>query len=414
VARHDSTRFLNIPGVANYLTQDEEASGIIEAESILGPGMFLLVDQAHYGISGDIVEGGQLLAFYNPDTYNSTPEINITGNSVTIVDGDNTPVTGDNTDFGNANTGSPVTKTFVIQNQGPGTLKITDISFFGANKNQFTLVSPPSFPLNVAGNTSQSITVQFLPMVAGVHNATINIVSNDFSESTYDFALKGMGISFPEINMIGNGVTILDGDITPGSVNNTDFGTVLKGQDKTQTFVIQNTGLGILAVSGITFTGTNVGEFTLVSPPTFPLNITTGNNQTISVKFTPTAKGIRTATINIASSDTDEVVYDYALQGNCFEPTSIASNSASQSFAKLYPNPTSDMVTVDMTLTKDEKVVINVLDVNGKLALAGVEKDLHAGEQQMNINTSGLQNGVYFVQVTAGSITTKMKLVVMH
>ena len=29
--------------------------------------MFLLVDQAHYAIPGDAVEGGQILALYNPD-----------------------------------------------------------------------------------------------------------------------------------------------------------------------------------------------------------------------------------------------------------------------------------------------------------------------------------------------------------
>jgi len=60
VAYHDSTRF--ITGAANFLTIDEEASGIIDASAILGAGTYLFVDQAHYGISGEAVEGGQLLA----------------------------------------------------------------------------------------------------------------------------------------------------------------------------------------------------------------------------------------------------------------------------------------------------------------------------------------------------------------
>jgi len=61
VAEHDSTRFLT--GGANFLTQDEETSGIIDVSSILGTNTFLFVDQAHYttGISTDVVEGGQLL-----------------------------------------------------------------------------------------------------------------------------------------------------------------------------------------------------------------------------------------------------------------------------------------------------------------------------------------------------------------
>ncbi|HEX6428789.1 MAG TPA: hypothetical protein VF008_13935, partial [Niastella sp.] len=67
IGSHDPARF--ITGGANFLTQDEEASGIIDVQEILGAGMFLLVDQAHYGISGEVVEGGQFLSLFNPDTY---------------------------------------------------------------------------------------------------------------------------------------------------------------------------------------------------------------------------------------------------------------------------------------------------------------------------------------------------------
>ncbi|MGN6647849.1 MAG: esterase-like activity of phytase family protein [Cytophaga sp.] len=73
IARHDSSRF--VTGVPNFLTIDEEASGILDVESILGKGMFLTVVQAHYAIAGEFVEGGQLLAFTNPDTKNAIPVI---------------------------------------------------------------------------------------------------------------------------------------------------------------------------------------------------------------------------------------------------------------------------------------------------------------------------------------------------
>jgi hypothetical protein len=65
VAEHDAARFT--PGAPGFLTRDEEASGIIDAKDILGDGWFLLDVQAHYGIPGELVEGGQLLAMYvNP------------------------------------------------------------------------------------------------------------------------------------------------------------------------------------------------------------------------------------------------------------------------------------------------------------------------------------------------------------
>ncbi|HYO43520.1 MAG TPA: alkaline phosphatase PhoX [Candidatus Limnocylindrales bacterium] len=64
IAQHDPARFK--PGVAGFLTQDEESSGIIDASRILGPGWFLATVQAHYPIAGELVEGGQLYAIYNP------------------------------------------------------------------------------------------------------------------------------------------------------------------------------------------------------------------------------------------------------------------------------------------------------------------------------------------------------------
>lgn len=65
VAQHDPLRFLS--GAPLFLTQDEESSGIIDASEILGPGWFLLADQAHYAHPDPaLVEGGQLLALYDP------------------------------------------------------------------------------------------------------------------------------------------------------------------------------------------------------------------------------------------------------------------------------------------------------------------------------------------------------------
>jgi hypothetical protein len=189
---HDSTRFFT--GGANLLTLDEEASGQIDVQNILGPGMFLIADQAHYSIPGEVVEGGQLLALYNPATALSNPEINITGNSVNIVSGTNTTATTDNTDFGGVNIGQNVTKTFVIQNiASGGNLNVQSININGANASEFALVTPPAFPLSIPANGTQVITVRFTPTTASASTARININSNDFDEVTYNYAIKGLG-----------------------------------------------------------------------------------------------------------------------------------------------------------------------------------------------------------------------------
>ncbi len=65
VAQHNAKFFDPNIGAPDFITQDEESSGIIDAEDILGKGWFLLDVQSHK-LSDDteLVEGGQLLAMF--------------------------------------------------------------------------------------------------------------------------------------------------------------------------------------------------------------------------------------------------------------------------------------------------------------------------------------------------------------
>lgn len=67
VARHDAARFHSgIAAPADFLTNDEESSGIIDVSDILGEGWFLLDVQAPNGLGGELVAQGQLLAMHVP------------------------------------------------------------------------------------------------------------------------------------------------------------------------------------------------------------------------------------------------------------------------------------------------------------------------------------------------------------
>jgi hypothetical protein len=77
IAHHDRARFGDVTAPATPpFNQDEETSGVIDVSSILGPGSYLLVDQAHYAINAttpngftnpnELVEGGQLLLMHVP------------------------------------------------------------------------------------------------------------------------------------------------------------------------------------------------------------------------------------------------------------------------------------------------------------------------------------------------------------
>jgi hypothetical protein len=411
-AQHDTTRF--ITGGANFLTIDEEATGIIDAYEILGPGMFLTNDQAHYSVASPIMEGGQLMALYNPVAANSVPEINLTGNNVSIPSGNATVSTGNNTGFGSMNLGAATIHTFAIQNSGPGILTVNGISMAGVNAGDFGLFSLPPFPATIAVNGSLVIYVQFSPGLLGTRTGMIKVMSNDFDESVYTFKIEGTGVA-PEINLQGNSVSITDGNTGISATDNTDFGSTVFYTPIIKTFDIQNTGTGTLNISGISITGTNTSLFTLVSPPSFPVTLAGNASLTFSVQYMNSVAGsTNTALININSNDADESLYDFMVEARSLMDVGIKSLSKTESFVNLYPNPAKDEATITLVLDNNQHVVVNVYDIQGKSAMMTIEKELEKGEREITLNTNSLKNGEYFVQVTAGSKSTKIKMVVIH
>ncbi|NDP27903.1 MAG: choice-of-anchor D domain-containing protein [Flavobacterium sp.] len=121
------------------------------------------------------------------------PEINIQGNTSSIVNGNATPRPTDWTDFGSMETSTGIiTKTFTIQNTGNLALSIGAITISGANASEFALNSSPSASVAAGGNTTFS--VRFDPSAIGLKNAAISIANNDSDENPYSFAIQGTGI----------------------------------------------------------------------------------------------------------------------------------------------------------------------------------------------------------------------------
>ncbi len=197
VAIHDSNRF--ITAAPNYLTQDEEASGIVDVQAILGPGKFLFVTQAHYAIPGAPVEGGQLQLLTSLNTATSNPEANVQGNSTNIASGNTAISAGDNTDFGSIPAGTNVSKTFVLQNTGTGSLVVSSYSLTGSSA--FSMVSPPALPWVIAAGASQTLTISYNPAAVGTHSAIVNIFNNDLDENFYTYKIQGAAVTATNVGI---------------------------------------------------------------------------------------------------------------------------------------------------------------------------------------------------------------------
>ena len=77
----------------------------------------------------------------------------------------------------------------------------------------------------------------------------------------------------------------------------------------------------------------------------------------------------------------------------------------------LFPNPASNLLTVEVPMENESDVTVSILDPAGKMAMQQ-NRTLGKGDNQMTFNLNSLPNGVYFVQVRNGEIAKTRKLVV--
>ncbi|MFN8396251.1 MAG: HYR domain-containing protein [Bacteroidia bacterium] len=245
-----------------------------------------------------------------------SPEIAVSGNSTTIVDGDVTPSLTDHTDFGSLIVGNNIVRTYTISNSGTGnlTLGAGSITVSGGNAADF-VIGGITLPITIGPSLNTTFTVTFTPSATGLRTTTLNIANNDCDENPYNYSIQGTGLpASPDMNVKGNSVSIVDGDITPTTTDHTDFGSVAACTGTiVRTFTIENVTGADLTLGAISITGAAAADFTVTASPTSP--VTAGNSTTFNVTFDPSAVGLRSATISIANNDPDENPYDFAIQG---------------------------------------------------------------------------------------------------
>jgi hypothetical protein len=137
----------------------------------------------------------------------------------------------------------------------------------------------------------------------------------------------GAGTS-PEIAVSGNAQNIVDGDSIPSLLDHTDFGPAdTVAGTVVRTFTIANSGSAALAISGVTFSGANPGDFSVTGAPAS--SVAPGATTTVQVTFNPSAVGLRGSVLTIQNNDADEAPFDFAIQGTGTQPE-IAVNGNGQ------------------------------------------------------------------------------------
>jgi hypothetical protein len=107
--------------------------------------------------------------------------------------------------------------------------------------------------------------------------------------------------------------------------------------------------------------------------------------------------GIRGTAPNNAVSSANDTIYRVYVKGELVAgveeiPTSLA-------LKNMFPNPATDVVTLQMDLKKTQVVSISVLSIDGKKQQVNYAGKLQAGNQNISLNTTGLAAGMYFIAI---------------
>jgi subtilisin-like proprotein convertase family protein len=237
----------------------------------------------------------------------AAPEIEVTGNGISIADGDTTPSATDYTDFGTiVQAGPTVSRTFTVYNSGSATLTLGAVTVPAG----FTLTEGLSGSL--APGASDTFTVRLDNATVGTKSGDISFNTNDGDENPFNFRITGtvVAATAPEIVVLGNGISIADGDTTPSASDYTDFGTIVQASPTiSRTFTVYNSGSATLTLGAVTVPA----GFTLTEG--LSGSLAPGASDTFTVRLDNATVGTKSGDISFNTNDGDENPFNFRITG---------------------------------------------------------------------------------------------------
>ena len=167
-----------------------------------------------------------------------------------------------------------------LTNTGTATLDVSKISFTGQDPADF--LQTHTCGATLAVGASCSISVAFHPLTSGLRSAALSILDN--------------AAGSPQTVTVSGTATVVS--LSASSIN---FGNESVGKTSgPNTLTLTNTGEVTLTFQSITIAGADPADFAQTN--TCGSAIAAGANCDVSVTFTPTKKGTRSATVSIADS----------------------------------------------------------------------------------------------------------------
>ena len=185
--------------------------------------------------------------------------------------------------------GSPTTTSMLLTNRSSSPITLSSFVFSGAAAGDYSLAAGNTCTpaLVLAPSTSCTLVVGFNPPAAGTRNATLTITHNA-AGSPQTVAFLGTATPAPQgrIELSSSTLAFADTQLTGSS---------------TQTVTVHNGGNLALDCSAVTLAGTNPADFQRAGTCAVGTPLPIAADCTLVLTFAPSALGLRTATLSIAS-----------------------------------------------------------------------------------------------------------------
>lgn len=197
----------------------------------------------------------------------------------------------------------------------------------------------------LAGGTSCTLNVTFSPTYAGSYSGTLVINDSDPS-SPQKVSLTGQGQALPQVHLGPSSLFFGNADVTTTSF------------PQTATFT-NNSTTTIATIGSVVPGGDNASDFTVTND--CPANLSPGTFCTFTATFSPTAAGLRTASVTI-SDNSSTGTHTLSLQGTGVVPVpsvSLAPGNIGFGNVDLTANSATSTVTLTNTAT-DPLALLNL------------------------------------------------------
>jgi hypothetical protein len=219
--------------------------------------------------------------------------------------------------FGSLTSGTSAPLTFTINNTGEGALSLTGVSVTGGNAADF-VVNSTGMSSSVDAGGSTTFTVTFTPSTAGSRSTTLQILSDDYDEASFDITLTGTGVNaVPTISDIADQTVNEDGNTGALAFTIGDFETTAASLTVTRS----SSNTTLVPTANIVLGGSGASRTVTVTPAA---------NQSGSATITVTVSD-GTATVSDTFNLTVNAVNDAPTLNSITNPAAISEDSGQQS-----------------------------------------------------------------------------------